>query len=234
MLYAAVLAVMSTMMSAMMYSMPFAAVTLTAFDLLSSPAYAQSYSWQDSKGRTFYGSKPPANARNVKTLKTPRISRYSSTKVLNRLGWKQNQAAPGESKPPPPKQKNELPIDAAPAQLAHDEPVISFDAEKNVTDCKVMVENKGGMVAYELSVAFEFFDGSLIPAVGPGSIEPGGKQEYRIPKDLLPLHLTGDPESVEGEVVRVILHGASQRLSPERGLSPEKSEAADDKPAQTP
>ena len=50
--------------------------------ITSSVSADPTFSWQDSKGNTFFGSKPPVNAKNVAELRTNRVSKYSSDKVL--------------------------------------------------------------------------------------------------------------------------------------------------------
>ena len=57
-----------------------------------STSYGESYSWKDSSGRTIYGTKPPKNARVIEPLQTKPISRYSSKKMLARLGWEKRSA----------------------------------------------------------------------------------------------------------------------------------------------
>ena len=48
--------------------------------------YAQnSYSWIESDGNTVYGTNPPENAREIKNLKTRKLSKYSSKKLLDKI-----------------------------------------------------------------------------------------------------------------------------------------------------
>ena len=53
---------------------------------VSSAGAENAYRWVDAHGRTTYGSKPPANAKNVETLNPKSYSKYSSTKLLKGYG----------------------------------------------------------------------------------------------------------------------------------------------------
>ena len=58
-----------------------------------------------------------------------------------------------------------------------------------INNCKVEITNSGDIEAEDIAIAFEFRDGTLIPAVGPSSIKPGDTSVYKMAPDLLPLKL---------------------------------------------
>jgi hypothetical protein len=171
------------------------------------------YRWLDKGGRTVYGSKPPAGARDVKLLHGKPLSRYSSDKMLNRLGWKDqhNKQKSGSKSASGGKSNPELPVTAQPAKLEHETPQVSYDESGSVSACQVKVNNSGKLPAQEVSTAFEFSDGTLIPALGPETIEAESSAVYTIPEELLPLRIARKGEKMgEPEPPRVIVHGASQ------------------------
>ncbi len=64
--------------------------------------------------------------------------------------------------------------------------------EKNskiINNCKVDVTNTGGKIANEITIAFEFRDGTLIAATGPSRLEVGETRTYKMTLDLLPFKL---------------------------------------------
>lgn len=193
-----------------------------------------SYSWKEPGGKVVYGSKPPANAREVKKFKTRQISTYSSTKASSRSkvgttddatinnadkdshlyveGEQQGEVFQDEKSAKISAPKSRSIISGQLVQLKAQLPVLKANLLNEVTFCQVEVINEGEVGAQDVSVAFEFFDGTLIPAAGPFTIPAKGKAIYSIPETLLPLHLAvGD--APEGEdaipVPRVVVHGAS-------------------------
>ncbi len=175
-------------------------------DLPSSAAADNgSYSWVDRRGHIIYGTKPPDGAAEVKKLNTRALSRYSSEKVLTRLGWKAHaKANSGQGK------AETLPIDSAPADLQGEGVSVKYNEQHQVIACSVQVKNAGAIPAREISVAFEFADGTLVPGVGPDGIDPDAMFEYKVPDELLPLTIkqkkNESPEADESP--RVIIHGA--------------------------
>ena len=170
------------------------------------------YSWKDSSGRVVFGSRPPRNARGLKKLNTPTLSRYSSDKVLKRLGhtpekspWKNTRARMDKkSSAPKPHEEN---LSFIAAELEHGEVSVQSDEKARITSCVVRVKNIGTNEARDISVAFEFADGSLVPGVGPGTLSANSEGEYSLPQELLPLKLKTNQEAelIAAPLVRV--HG---------------------------
>jgi hypothetical protein len=52
----------------------------------------ESLRWEDSSGRTFYGSKPPAGAKNITAVNPKTYSKYSSERLLK--GYKKERSNP--------------------------------------------------------------------------------------------------------------------------------------------
>lgn len=171
----------------------------------ATTSFAQTYSWTDSSGNTVYGTTPPKAATDVKQFKTKNLSRYSSNKVLERLGWRASLKKP---KPVADESENfnsalKLPVvgsetssSTIPAQLEHGAISLGFadtglsrDVSSSVTKCEVTVSNLGAKLATDVNVAFEFDDGSLIPATGPAQIASGKTETYVVPDGLLPLEI---------------------------------------------
>jgi len=70
-------------------SLLFKSTFLIFFIFLPQNVLADAYSWIDNEGNKVFGTKPPANAQNVEAFKTKKLSRYSSDKVLKRLGTRE-------------------------------------------------------------------------------------------------------------------------------------------------
>ena len=172
--------------------------------------FAQSsFSWKDSSGRTVYGSKPPKSASSVSTLKTRELSRYSSDKVLKRSRGSdagtsvstQKKAAVSQGKPARYSTEGEQFLAASFEKKLSK---IDYGENRKVTYCEAEVSNIGVRTAKDVSVAFEFSDGTLVPAVGPGSLDAGKRGSYTIPDDLLPLEV--EPKAAS-EKPEIIVHG---------------------------
>lgn len=175
-----------------------------------SLGYAEdSYSWTDRNGHVFYGSTPPKDAQSVKKLPTKYLSRYSSDKMLKRLGW-------NTVKTPHPttgKEEKKTSRSAQPAALEQADLRIEFNEQHQVTSCVIPVRNTGTTNAVEISVAFDFPDGTLVPGVGPDTIAANSAADYSIPKELLPLTLRaqeGKEEDQNSFTPKVIIHGVGQ------------------------
>lgn len=195
----------------MKYKLALIAIIFTnlLFVALTSTVFAQAYSWTEGD-KTVYGTNPPKSANNVKNLSTRGLSKYSSSKVLNRLGWRgsldsdlksedlkdletgiiQEGDLPAIENLPLEEQKTENNI-PSPAKLESKDMKITLDEvnSKIINRCKVEVSNIGEKTADNVVVAFEFRDGTLIPASGPASIKAGESAAYKIAVDLLPLKL---------------------------------------------
>ena len=182
----------------------------------ASVAHAEdAFKWVDKHGRTVYGSKPPPSANGVSKMTTHSLSRYSSEKVLNRLGWKdrktetteETQTVKGTKKA----KEEALPYNSKTAELIAGEPDLETNESGQITACKVRVKNNSDGPAHEISIAFEFPDGTLVPGSGPDDIEKGAEVEYTVPAEILPITISEkhrDPNSSEPLKPRVILHGA--------------------------
>lgn len=151
------------------------------FILLHSDARAEdAYRWRDEKGNILYGSKPPQNAQNIEKFTTRTLSRYSTDKVLQRLG-----EVPSISKENSVIEKN-IPI-SQPSQLKNGDVTLEFDDQHRVTSCKVSVKNTGEVPATGVVLSFEFPGGALIPAIGPEQIAPSAEEMYIVSPELLPI-----------------------------------------------
>ncbi len=187
----------------------------------------ESYKWKDADGKTVYGSKPPANAKGVERFSTRKLSKYSSNQVLKRAeGTKEDQHVNVVERK---SEKGEIfqdkrigsPVGGnktrsiVSGQLLHLKPataVLTLNQLGEITSCEVEVFNEGEVPAQDVSVAFEFFEGTLIPGTGSFVIAPGTKEKYSVPDTLLPLYFSvGDLPEEEAAVPspRVIVHGAS-------------------------
>ncbi|MCB0323476.1 MAG: DUF4124 domain-containing protein [Bdellovibrionales bacterium] len=171
------------------------------------------FSWVDKNGRTVYGSTPPKAAAGVKKLNTKPLSRYSSDKVLKRLGWDEREKeAAAERSSSPSDAGAGLPIDAAPAKLEPGEPNLTFGQAGEILGCRVTVTNPGAIPAAEISIAFEFPDGTLVPAVGPSTIAANSAADYVIPDELVPFFVKvkgENPLDPAQQRPKVIVHGAA-------------------------
>ena len=169
-----------------------------------------SYRWLDQNGRIFFGSNPPKDALEVTKLPNKALSRYSSDRVLKRLG--------GPAKPaktPIPEMSPKKPIRALQsAQLEQGELRVDMNEAGQVISCAVAVRNTGASEAKEVSIAFDFPDGTLIPGVGPETIAGNSAADYAVPKELLPLSLKGaaqEGKDTSPPSPRVIIHGAIEK-----------------------
>lgn len=178
----------------------------------SAAAAADAYSWINDKGKRVYGTKPPKNAESISGLKTRRLSRYSSTTVLQRTqqstGNKKDAESPQQESETLSSGSSENDWGFIAAELSHDTPRIVRSTQGDVTSAKVWVENPHEFATSEVSVAFDFSNGTLIPAIGPSKIPAKSTAEYSVPDELLPIKLTGT--LVSDDKVEVIVHGFKQ------------------------
>lgn len=202
--------------------------------LVSSFVAAQdAYKWKDSEGRTVYGSKPPKSGEHVESFTTRKLSTYSENKVLRAMGKEPKtkgaekspefniDAAKNKGAKSISKQEQKKRAQVTEVLLKSDLPRIEKNPEGLITLCAVMVQNPTEFHAFEISVAFEFPDGALIPAVGPFELEPQSQAEFFIPNELLPLDKKlgtdhGDvPDSEKKSNIalpKVILHSLGSSL----------------------
>ncbi len=184
--------------------------------LITTAVAEPAYSWVGADGRTYFGSKPAKNAKSVKKLNTKPLSRYSTDKMLKRLGWdEQRREAQGAVRNEAGTQLGSLGTpepevsDAdATTELEHDEVQISTTAEGAIASCSVSIKNNSATPYSGISVAFELIDGTLVPGEGPDSLGASASAEYVMPADLLPLTL--EPAKDRGEadplVSKVLIH----------------------------
>ena len=182
-----------------------------------SICHADAYSWVDKDGKLIYGSQKPKGVK-YKSLKTRKLSRYSSSRVLKRVGHKdaqqRSQQASQQSSARSKLSSNTSTTTASDsgdnnwsfvaAELSHETPDITYNSQNEVKDCRVFVNNENDYLAAEVSVAFEFADGSLIPAIGPGELAANSSAEFLISEEFLPLAV-GNASSESKP--KVILHG---------------------------
>ena len=191
------------------------------------------YQWTDRNGRAVFGSRPPRGATSVKKLKTKRLSRYSSEKMLNRLGWSRNAlgSAPLEKRPAESKHESKPAEDKAlenkktdaetairktgpgspvvpafPTLLEHSDVIVETNRNGAIAGCTVEVNNPATSGYVDISVAFKFSNGTLVPGVGPDKIASQSFAEYKIPDTLLPIDLD-EKDSPAGNSAQVIIHG---------------------------
>ena len=172
-----------------------------------SSAFGESFSWTDSSGRKIYGSKPPKDARNVERLNTKPLSRYSSTKMLARLGTA-TQNALNEKAAKTRKSKSK----EVPSLLLHDDIELKQDDAGQIISCRVVVQNPSTETYREVNVAFEFIDGTLVPAIGPEVVAAQSSAQYTLPQELLPMKLQIDSSDLDPNkplVSRVMIHGTA-------------------------
>ena len=149
-------------------------------------AAAQSYSWTDNQGNKFYGSNPPRGAKNVNKLKGGSFSRYSASKALAPY---QNQISRAQMAPEKSMAKTEDSLGAPLAAPSLEQGKITMDLspENLVTSCLVDVKNSGQLDATNVTVSFEFVDGTIIQAKGPEKITGGETVQFSIPQTQLPV-----------------------------------------------
>ena len=174
------------------------------------PSNAQdAYKWTDKSGRVIYGNKSPKEG-NATSFKTRELSKYSSTSVLKHMGsdlpkktmpegsyTSKGSKAAGDSKSIG--GAGELILDT-------EEVVVTKNEEGQFTSVKVRVINSSDKDALDVSVAFKFSDGQLVPAEGPFEVPAKDSAEYKIPDELLPVELKGGSSS---ESPKAITHGLS-------------------------
>lgn len=172
--------------------------------LIDLPLFAQdAYKWTDKSGRVIYGNKAPKSNSKVTGISTRGLSKYNSDKVLKRMGG----VPPVKvSKDVATKDINKDISGASETVLETLEVEALQDESGAYTSVKVKVVNPGEKDALDVSVAFKFNDGQLVPAEGPFEISSKGEAEYKIPEELLPVEVK---PSQSKEPPKAIVHGFS-------------------------
>lgn len=175
---------------------------------LSFSSSAQdAYKWTDKSGRVIYGNKSPKEG-NATSIKTRELSKYSSTGVLKHMG----SSVPEKTTPDGTYSSKGSKATSEPKSIAGageliletEEVAVTKDDEGHFTSVKVKVINPNDKDALDVSVAFKFSDGQLVPAEGPFEVPSKESAEYKIPDELLPVELkAGSPD----ELPKAITHG---------------------------
>ena len=160
------------------------------------------YTWKDSSGRIFFGSKPPKNALDVKKVSAPPISRYSSDKVISGFGVKNKKsisdarASLGLKGLEPiveksiKSAKDNIKLKGKPPHLKYEEPKLTLNDLSEVTACDVSIKNQGKSEATDIVVQLTFPDGTFISAQGPEKLKAEEKATYSLPANSVPLRLS--------------------------------------------
>ncbi len=179
---------------------------LTSIDVSSAQ---DAYKWTDKSGRVIYGNKAPKAASSVKGIKTRELSTYSSTKVLKQMGSSLPKKTMPEgtytskgSKATSENRSNQLGVGELVLETEEVQVVKAEDG--SFSSVKVQVINSNEKDALDVSVAFKFSDGQLIPAEGAFEIPAKEKAEYKIPDELLPVELNANSPD---ELPKAITHG---------------------------
>ena len=190
-------------------------IFLILFIFEASLLAQEAYKWKDSQGRVVYGTKPPSSIKDpdkIESIKLRKLSTYSENRVLKHLGKEPlekvktpefNISKKVENGDKSSKslidqtsrdkgsvsktRTNVTRTNVSEVMLKSEVPVISKNDKGLITACKVEIVNITDKQAFEISVAFEFPDGTLIPATGPFELDAGAKAEFFIPNELLPI-----------------------------------------------
>jgi hypothetical protein len=181
--------------SSSLSAMLFVSLCLSAEVVHPSPALADTaYKWEDSAGRTMFGSNPPPNARNVRKVIGDSFSRYSSDRLIKgNSGKKVDKAAKIDKKDIAlAKPRPEMP---RPAELIQEGVQLKKGPKNEVTACSVVIENTGQEIARGIQVSFEFPDGTLLQADGPAELQGGERGTFSAPHLPITLASKKDPNS---------------------------------------
>lgn len=148
----------------------------------------QSYQWVDKAGNTVYGSKPPADALEVKEFKTRALSTYSSETAISRMepevleedfsSDSQDNSAEIIEKSSGMQLEKEL--QPGPVQKT----VLSNESEASYS---VEIRNRGEKTASNIKVAFRFSDAYIVETNGPTILGPNDVANYTLPRLLVPV-----------------------------------------------
>ncbi|MFN8391689.1 MAG: hypothetical protein U0136_15480 [Bdellovibrionota bacterium] len=196
------------------------------------PAFADgAFHWKDSRGNDHYGTNPPKDASSVQSLSGNRVSRYSSDRLLKHAQGGvvsetdiKNKMFSEATNPTPVRtitkgQKPAAAVTQVPQikeeplipELTQGDLTVKHDAQKRVTDCSVVVANRASIPAQNVLVSFEFEDGTLVPGVGPASIDADSTAKYSIPQEMLPIAVQGkDPADPKGPRPKVSIKAGAE------------------------
>lgn len=162
------------------------AAALAAF-ICPSAAAETPVRWTDGSGRIFYGAKAPTGATNVKKVEG-RYSRYSSDRLLKpyraRTALKETAVALPKLNEP-----RTLPNLEISGGLVARAPSITFSKELGITKCETVVLNPTDHPIERIAVAFEFDDGTWLPANGPELLATGAEAIYAVAENQLPVKI---------------------------------------------
>ena len=162
------------------------------------------FKWKDAQGRVFYGGNPPPNALEVTPVSKKGVSRYSSTRMLDRMGFKkeepvvpvQGEVIPVEGATPGvPSEPSADKVDVLPL-LTQSELNATYDDSGKVTACSVKLLNSSTKDLSNMEVHFIFPDSSIVQGIGPVELKTNEEGFYEVPTERLPLEL-GKLENVE-------------------------------------
>lgn len=162
---------------------------LVLFLLAAAPAaHGQSYRWTDKEGNTFYGSNPPAGARNVEKIRGGSFSTYSSSKAL--APYQNRLSRPSLATEPIIRGEPDLTPPLAEPALEQGKLQVELGPDNSVTATSVEVKNTGAAAAAHVTISFEFADGTIVQAQGPDTLAGGQSATYSIPPPQLPISIT--------------------------------------------
>ncbi len=154
--------------------------------VVCAQAHAQAYRWEDEAGNTFYGSTPPPNAVNRKSISSGSFSRYSSKRMLKGHGWDGGRLLAEQGKTEVIEKIERSPV------LEPQEVVTKRDSENKVSGYEVKISNKEASAVNNIDVSFEFAGGITVPASGPTAISAGSEALYSVSAKDLPI-TPGEP-----------------------------------------
>ena len=176
---------------------------------LSSSAQ-DAYKWTDKSGRVIYGNKSPKEGNAVTSIKTRELSKYSSTGVLKHMGTdiptKTMPEGTYTSKGSKATSEPKSIVGAGELLLETEQVIVTKNEDGQFTSVKVKVINPNDKDALDVSVAFKFSDGQLVPAEGPFEVPAKENGEYKIPDELLPVELKAGSAP---DAPKAITHGLS-------------------------
>jgi len=135
----------------------------------------QSFQWLDKAGNKVYGSKPPADAKDIKEFKTRALSTYSSEKAISRMEPEVSSETSEESA----NNRSDGELRPGPVQkiIINNETSPSFSVE---------IANPGTETARNIKVIFRFSNGNTATATGPDILAPKGVATFLVPSLLVP------------------------------------------------
>ncbi len=155
-------------------------------------AFAETpYRWEDDAGRSYFGTKPPANAKHVRKLEGG-ISRYSSERLLRGYLGAVRKGAPVENdllqKPVPLSKSSREPKVISTkngADLREQRLFVTRDENGRMNECKALVKNIGSRPADNIIVSFNFENGAVVQATGTTKLGVNEQEYYELPPQVL-------------------------------------------------